>query len=52
MECGNESGDGDAEETSPAGILPTTKPIALNPLLNQSKPIAQLILLSHYNFSL
>ena len=50
--CGIECGDGYAKETSPAGILPTTKPITLNPLLNQSKPIAQLILLSHYNFSL
>ena len=51
-ECGIECGDGYAEETSPAGILPTTKPITLNPLLNQSKPIAQLILLSHSTISL
>lgn len=50
--CGDKCGDGHAKGTRPAGYLPTTKPITLNPLLNQSKPIAQLILLSHYNFSL
>lgn len=38
-ECGNEGGDGHAKGTRPAGILPTTKPIALNPIPNQSKPI-------------
>ena len=38
-ECGDGCGDGHAEGTSPAGILPTTKPIALHPLPNQSKPI-------------
>ena len=38
-ECGDKGGDGDAEDTRPAGYLPTTKPIALHPLPNQSKPI-------------
>lgn len=38
-ECGDGCGDGHAEGTSPAGYLPTTKPIALHPLPNQSKPI-------------
>lgn len=38
-ECGDGCGDGHAEETSPAGYLPTTKLPPLNPLPNQSKPI-------------
>ena len=38
-ECGDGCGDGHAKGTRPAGIIPTTKPIALNPLPNQSKPI-------------
>lgn len=38
-ECGDKCGDGDAEGIRPAGYLPTTKPIALHPLPNQSKPI-------------
>ena len=38
-ECGDECGDGDAEKTKLAGYLPTTKPIALHPPNNQSKPI-------------
>ena len=38
-ECGDKCGDGHAEGTSPSGYLPTTKPISLNPLPNQSKPI-------------
>lgn len=38
-ECGDGCGDGHAEETRPAGYLSTTKPIALHPLPNQSKPI-------------
>lgn len=37
--CGDGCEDGHAEETSPAGILPTTKLPSLNPLPNQSKPI-------------
>ena len=38
-ECGNEGGDGYAEETSPAAIpLPPLHP-PLHPLPNQSKPI-------------
>ena len=52
IECGDEGGDRYAEGTSPAGYLPTTKPITLNPIPNQSKPIVQPILLFHYNFSL
>ena len=38
-ECGDGCGDGHAKGTRPAGYLPTTKPIALHPLPNQSKPI-------------
>ena len=38
-ECGDGCGDGYAEGTSPAGYLPTTKPITLHPIPNQSKPI-------------
>ena len=38
-ECGNEGRDGYAKGTRAAGYLPTTKPIALHPLPNQSKPI-------------
>lgn len=51
-ECGIEGGDGHAEETSPAAIpLPPLHPIN-NTLPNQSKPIVQLILLSHSPISL
>ena len=39
MGDGDECGDGHAEETRAAGYLSTTKPIALHPLPNQSKPI-------------
>ena len=39
VECGDKCGDGDAKGTRAAGYLPTTKPIALHPILNQSKPI-------------
>lgn len=39
VECGIECGDGHAEETSPAGYLPTTKLPPLPPIPNQSKPI-------------
>ena len=47
-ECGDECGDGHAEEIRAAGIIPTTKPIALHPLPNQSKPIVPpLLFLSH-----
>ena len=50
--CGIECGDGHAEETSPAAIpLPPLHP-PLNPIPNQSKPIVQLILLSHSPISL
>ena len=38
-ECGIECGDGDAKGARAAGYLSTTKPIALHPLPNQSKPI-------------
>lgn len=38
-ECGDECGDGHAKGTSPTPYLSTTKPIALHPLPNQSKPI-------------
>ena len=38
-ECGNEGGDGHAKGTRAAGYLSTTKPIALHPIPNQSKPI-------------
>lgn len=45
-ECGNEGGDGDAEGTSPAGILsPPLHPINNTPN-NQSKPIASIPSLS------
>ena len=37
--CGDKCGDGGAEETRAAGIIPTTKLPSLNPLPNQSKPI-------------
>ena len=39
MGDGDESGDGHAKGTRAAGYLSTTKPIALNPIPNQSKPI-------------
>ena len=45
-ECGDGCGDGHAKETSPAGILPTTKLTSLHPLPNQSKPIAPILSLS------
>ena len=38
-ECGDKCGDGYAEGTRAAGYLSTTKPIALHPIPNQSKPI-------------
>ena len=38
-ECGDEGGNGHAEGTRAAGYLPTTKPIALHPPNNESKPI-------------
>lgn len=38
-ECGIECGDGDAEETSPAGIPFNTKLTTLFTPNNQSKPI-------------
>ena len=38
-ECGNECGDGDAEETSPTAILSPPLHPSLHPLPNQSKPI-------------
>ena len=37
--CGDECGDGHAEETSPAGIPFNTKLTSLHPPPNQSKPI-------------
>ena len=37
--CGDECGDGYAEETSPAGILPNPLHPPNNTLPNQSKPI-------------
>ena len=45
-ECGDGCGDGDAEGTSPAGYLPTTKHPPLHPIPNQSKPIASTPFLS------
>lgn len=38
-ECGDESGDGHAKETSPAGILPNPLHPINNTPNNQSKPI-------------
>lgn len=38
-ECGDKCGDGDAEETSPAGILPNPSHLPNNTPNNQSKPI-------------
>ena len=38
-ECGDECGDGYAEETSPAGILPNPLHPPNNTLPNQSNPI-------------
>lgn len=38
-ECGDGCGDGYAEGTSPAGILPTIKLPPLHPLPDQSEPI-------------
>ena len=38
-ECGDESGDGDAEETSPAALLSLPLHPPNNTLPNQSKPI-------------
>lgn len=38
-ECGNESGNGDAEGTSPAGIPLPLLPPSPHPIPNQSKPI-------------
>lgn len=38
-ECGNKCGDGHAEETSPAGILPPPLNPSPHPITNQSKPI-------------
>lgn len=51
-ECGDECGDGDAKGTSPAPLPSPPLHPPLHPPNNQSKPIVQLILLSHYNFSL
>ena len=45
-ECGDGCGDGDAEGTRAAGYLPTTKPIALHPPNNQSKPVVSTPFLS------
>ena len=45
-ECGDKCGDGDAEETSPAGILPNSLHPPPHPLPNQSKPIAPILSLS------
>ena len=39
-ECGDKCGDGHAEETSPAGILPNPLHPPNNTPNNQSKPIA------------
>ena len=51
-ECGDGCGDGHAKETRLAAIpFPPLHPPNNTPN-NQSKPIVQLILLSHYNFSL
>ena len=44
--CGDKCGDGHAKGTRPAGYLPTTKPIVLHPLPNQSKPIVPIPSLS------
>ena len=52
MGDGDECGDGHAKGTRAAGILPNPLHPPNNTLPNQSKPIVQLILLSHYNFSL
>ena len=38
-ECGDKCGDGDAEETSPAGILSPPLNPSPHPITNQSKPI-------------
>ena len=45
-ECGDECGDGDAEETSPASIPFNTKLPSLHPLPTQSKPIVPIPSLS------
>ena len=45
-ECGDQCGDGDAKETSPAGIPFNTKLTPLHPLPNQSKPIVPIPSLS------
>lgn len=52
VECGDKCGDDHAKGTKLAAIpFPPLHP-PLHPPNNQSKPIVQLILLSHYNFSL
>lgn len=38
-ECGDGCGAGNAKKINFAGYLSTTKPIALHPIPNQSKPI-------------
>lgn len=45
-ECGNKCGDGHAEETSPAGILPPPINPSPHPITNQSKPIVPTLSLS------
>lgn len=45
-ECGNKCGDGHAEETSPAGILPPLPHPSPHPITNQSKPIVPTLSLS------
>ena len=44
--CGDKCGDGDAEETSPAGILPNPLHPINNTPNNQSKPIVPTLSLS------
>ena len=44
--CGDKCGDGHAEETSPAGILPNPLHPSNNTPNNQSKPIAPTLSLS------
>ena len=51
-ECGDGCGDGHAKRTNPAAIPHPNPHPSLHPIPNQSKPIVQLILLSHSPISL
>ena len=46
-ECGIECGDGHAEKTIPAAILPLPLHLPLHPPNNQSKPIVPTLSLPH-----